>query len=412
MNYFLKEIQINKIFHLKDFRIPVDNEEKKHLIITGKNGSGKTVLLNALVEFFQILADDKNLSFLSYEKALDLHKKLLETYNNKVDEANILKTKNDIHFIEVQIGKTYGKIFMQFSDIYKISELIQKGQFIIAFYEANRKTEVIIPKNPEKPDLNPTNDLKKNKRKEFLKFIVDLKIQEALARNENQVEEANKIKSWFDDFTKMLATIFEEEDLKLDFNYKDYSFKIIQGEKKFGFNELSDGYSAIIDIIVDLILKMQDGSSLSRVYNKQGIVLIDEIETHLHLELQKAIMPMLTKIFPNIQFIVTTHSPFILSSLHDAVAFDLEKRERIEDLTQYSYEALAEGYFDVSLESSFLKSKLNRYKKLLNVTNPDTAEEKELIQLEEQFDSLNEATAPANILGEYLQLKLTKKRVV
>ncbi|MFV0268192.1 MAG: AAA family ATPase [Draconibacterium sp.] len=125
-----------------------------------------------------------------------------------------------------------------------------------------------------------------------MKFIVDLKIQEALARNENHLDDADRIKLWFEDFTNMLSSIFEGDDVKLDFNYKNYTFRILQGEKVFGFNELSDGYSAIIDIIVDLILKMQDGSSLSQVYDKPGIVLIDEIETHLHLELQKAILPM------------------------------------------------------------------------------------------------------------------------
>ena len=95
----------------------------------------------------------------------------------------------------------------------------------------------------------------------------------------------------------------------------------------------------------DLILKMQDSNSLTRNYQKQGIVLIDEIETHLHLELQRLVMPLLTKIFPNIQFIVTTHSPFVLSSMPNAIAYDLEHREIIEELTEYSYESLAEGYF-------------------------------------------------------------------
>ncbi len=46
-------------------------------------------------------------------------------------------------------------------------------------------------------------------------------------------------------------------------------------------------------------------------YDAEGLVLIDEIETHLHLSLQKKIMDFLCKMFPNIQFVVTTHSPFI-----------------------------------------------------------------------------------------------------
>lgn len=49
-----------------------------------------------------------------------------------------------------------------------------------------------------------------------------------------------------------------------------------------------------------------------------------KIETHLHLELQKNIMSLLTTIFHNIQFIVTTHSPFILNSLDNVVIYDLE----------------------------------------------------------------------------------------
>ena len=91
-----------------------------------------------------------------------------------------------------------------------------------------------------------------------------------------------------------------------------------------------------------------------------SVVLIDEIETHLHLELQRVILPILTTIFPNIQFVVTTHSPFILNSLENAVAFDLEHREPIEDLTDYSYEALAEGYFGVRTDSSEIQMRLQR----------------------------------------------------
>lgn len=50
----------------------------------------------------------------------------------------------------------------------------------------------------------------------------------------------------------------------------------------------------------------------------------------LHLELQKNIMPLLTAMFPNIQFIVTSHSPFILNSLKDVVIYDLENKVLVE----------------------------------------------------------------------------------
>lgn len=67
--------------------------------------------------------------------------------------------------------------------------------------------------------------------------------------------------------------------------------------------------------------------------------------------MQREILPLLTTLFPHIQLIVTTHSPFVLNSLNNAVAYDLLRHEVISDLTDYSYDALAEGYFGVELAS-------------------------------------------------------------
>jgi predicted ATP-binding protein involved in virulence len=184
---------------------------------------------------------------------------------------------------------------------------------------------------------------------------------------------------------------------------------IILDDRKFGFNEMSDGYSAIIDIVADLIIKMQDQNSLTRAYEKEGIVLIDEVETHLHLKLQRLILPMLNKIFPNIQFIVTTHSPFVLSSLKDTVAYDLERQFRVENLTEYSYDALAEGYFKVDTESNFLISKLDKFKELASVPKKDSAQLAEYQVLDKEFSLMEDALSPPNIKGQYLQIKLNEK---
>ena len=118
---------------------------------------------------------------------------------------------------------------------------------------------------------------------------------------------------------------------------------------------------------------------------------------------------MLTRVFPNIQFIVTTHSPFVLNSLKNAVAYDLEKQQRLDDLTEYSYEALAEGYFKVTTDSIYLRAKLDRYKSLVEKATRDTADTMELEKLEGEFSSLKEITAPPQVIGEYLQIKLLKK---
>ena len=52
---------------------------------------------------------------------------------------------------------------------------------------------------------------------------------------------------------------------------------------------------------------------------------IDEIDSHLHVSLQRLILPFFTESFPNVQFIVTTHSPFVLMSTKDSVVYDLGK---------------------------------------------------------------------------------------
>lgn len=80
---------------------------------------------------------------------------------------------------------------------------------------------------------------------------------------------------------------------------------------------MSDGYKIIISLIGDLsyrcaILNPQLGiNCLSKV---SGVVLIDEIETHLHPSWQQRILNDLGKVFPLIQFIITTHSPIVLSA--------------------------------------------------------------------------------------------------
>ena len=55
MNHYIKNIYIHDLYHLHDFNIPIADEQTPHLMITGKNGSGKTVLLNALSNFLDNL---------------------------------------------------------------------------------------------------------------------------------------------------------------------------------------------------------------------------------------------------------------------------------------------------------------------------------------------------------------------
>jgi predicted ATP-binding protein involved in virulence len=141
--------------------------------------------------------------------------------------------------------------------------------------------------------------------------------------------------------------------------------------------------------VTELILKIENTESKS--FDCEGMVLIDEVDNHLHVELQKNILPLLTSFFPNIQFIVTTHSPFVLSSLENTVIYDLEKQIRVEDLSGYSYESLVDTYFDTDKYSDEVKEKLKKYKELTlkDIDNRLEREEfKEYLKLEMFFENL------------------------
>ena len=131
-------------------------------------------------------------------------------------------------------------------------------------------------------------------------------------------------------------------------------------------------------------------------YNYQGIVLIDELETHLHIELQKKILPFLTEFFTGIQFIVTTHSPYILNSISNAKAYDLERHVELENLSAFSSDDLAEGYFEADEYSDELKKQLEQYEKLCLKKDLTEEEHAQRAELRIKFKNLSSELSGAS----------------
>lgn len=91
------------------------------------------------------------------------------------------------------------------------------------------------------------------------------------------------------------------------------------------FAALSDGYKTFIAWVGDLLGHLCDVSPSSRALNRvDGIVLVDEIDLHLHPSWQRQIVPALAKSFPRIQFVFTTHSPLVASNVHSENIFVAE----------------------------------------------------------------------------------------
>lgn len=368
-NIFITNLTIKKVRHLKNISIPLSEKQMKHLILTGKNGSGKTSIVEALAKYLsKIFTGERETAFRNCQNELDIK------LNNKMDT---------------------------------IPRLAEKNHYILAYYGAARVFQADQPKQIEKVQLRDYYDLTEFPRKEFVKYLLDLKMTEMLARNKNKTEKADEIQEWFEKLEQLLKKIFDDETVILEFDEDTFEFHIMQqGKEPFGFNTLSSGYQAVFDIILDIMMRMQCQTQRSFVFKIPGIVIIDEIDAHLHLELQKNILPYLTTFFPNIQFIVTSHSPFILNSIKDAVIYDLENKILVEHgLNDVPYDGIVEGYFRADKLSDTLKEKYTKYRYLVKKKKLSDEELNEIAELELYLDEIPDYLA-IGIATEYKRMKL------
>ena len=94
----------------------------------------------------------------------------------------------------------------------------------------------------------------------------------------------------------------------------------IKQDRELRIDQLSDGEKSVLSMFADIARRLAIANPFdSNPLFGEGIILIDEVDAHLHPSWQAKIMPSLMKVFPNIQFIVTTHSPKVLSEYKGAV---------------------------------------------------------------------------------------------
>lgn len=396
---FIQSIQVNKARNLVDFHIPLSETERKHLIITGKNGSGKTSLLNEMNVFLSQIVFNKSIDIIhENEKSLieieSLIDKQKESHHIKPSEETFKSYKNIKEWLY-----SFGGTLIEFNNPISASPYFQEGNFLLAFFETKRNISFKEPNGVNAIKLKPAYALTEFVAQDFIQYIVNLKADRSFAKDENDLKTATKIDEWFETFEKSLFSLFDSPDIQLNFDRKNYNFNITEaGKEPYTFNQLSGGYAAILSIVTELILRMEEHRTKS--YDVQGVVLIDEIETHLHIDLQKKILPFLTSFFPKIQFIVTTHSPFVLNSIDNAVICDLEKKIVTTDLSGYSYDTLIESYFGSDKYSDLLKQRVERYEILIDKNELTEAERDEL------FDTKKYLKEIPKFMSDELAVKL------
>lgn len=120
--------------------------------------------------------------------------------------------------------------------------------------------------------------------------------------------------------------------------------------KRTTFSELSDGYRNVVAIAADLAIKaamLNPQLAEKALQMTPGVVLIDELDLHLHPNWQRRIIADLRRTFPLVQFICTTHSPFLIQSLWSGEELIVLDGQPTANLGQLPLEEIARGIMGV-----------------------------------------------------------------
>ncbi len=320
---YISQIKVNNCFTYKNFMIP--NRELncfKHIILTGENGSGKTTILNRINSVLTLLQFDKNKA----QRISELKRTIDANQNHSARKAweEELSELNDIDLLHLGDSLSY---FKQ-----------NPESFIFSFFKAHRKVELKEVKTVTQESEFISNLKKQNTTNDFInlfkQYLVNKKVYEAFNFMNSKEGEIKQSKIFFDNLTETLRSIFKDEKLELEFVQENFEFYLnLKDSRKITFNQLSEGFSAFLSILMDLFMRTDLLRKTKRDYSldPKGIILIDEPETHFHLSMQYEILPLITRLFPKIQLIVATHSPAIISSIKEALIYDLTSKEEVSD---------------------------------------------------------------------------------
>jgi len=170
----------------------------------------------------------------------------------------------------------------------------------------------------------------------------------------------------------------------------------------------SDGEKAIITLVADIAYNLalaHDFESDENYLNSPGIVLIDEIEEHLHPNWQRKIIPILTSVFPKIQFFITTHSPQVISSVNSEHVF------LCEDFVVEKVHLRTKGV-DSNALLTFLFNATERPKEYIDLINKfdelveNESDTSELERIIEKVSELEEEDTGSNISGLVSDLRI------
>lgn len=307
-------------------------------LFIGDNGNGKTALLDAIyhiISAFQFMfVESKNYNKNKINADEDIH---FEIYDGESGLPNIKKEMEtqiigDIFINEKNyelirgkrlgggvVGAGVNKDLEQYIEQVEIANKYYKTPIlpVFSFYTTNRLlSKAVNLQKLEKNRFEIYNDTvrSRNNISVVTQFIKDCFIEQE--KYHNKILAFTLIKSALEKAYRGLLEI-EPKEKTVELKYFFNKIVLQIGEKYITLDQMSDGYQAVLGIVADIAYRIVilNPNTEDALRITPGVVLIDEIDLHLHPKWQKKFLKILKEIFPKIQIIATTHSPFVIQSL-------------------------------------------------------------------------------------------------
>lgn len=354
--------------HFRGFeKLEIDFSATNLTVFIGTNGQGKSSVLDLIAAHLSQLVTSLIRNFTrrktidgflgdkdiyNFSSTMNSHIRFIvppnyPTKNNikykNLSDSIILKRKNPLQ--ENKIDKTLLDFCKKIESVSSSNTFLALPVFV--YYRANRtvKDRYVSPSESDtffqqfmtyQDAFSATN----NDFEDFFRWFKEEedKENESIRREKNfdirnpLLEVVRQAVTYFFSFLSgekydNLRVAREDNFLNQGFHYKpnrDFAtLNIDKNNKNLSLNQLSDGEKSIIMLICDIARRLaianpieKNGDFSSILKNGNGVVLIDEIDLHLHPLWQKEILQALVKTFPSLQFIVTTHSPYVVTHLN------------------------------------------------------------------------------------------------
>ncbi len=289
-------------------------------IITGENGAGKTIILDAIRALF-------------YGEFNEIERRITSEENFFISSNLILDSHNSLYLEASEIGSPYGFKTNNLTFNKAFSEFTNegyKGKFIASYWTSKLSTgtfvitNLLIP-NPISYLDDALSGIQKNVEVTALICYFDY------LRSSDDPAEKKLGEFLYDTLKRIIKLSLNNGELK-HVARRSLEPVIVQNGREVTLDKLSSGNLFLIQRLVSMLGKMYSVAVLNNkpveeILTTPGLLLIDEAENHLHPKWQKTFISSITSIFPNLQIILTTHSPFIVASVPNAKVYVCEPKE-------------------------------------------------------------------------------------